>query len=239
MRLQVWDSDVRARMRLFGLEQLIDASESAHDDLVLRFGYSDTFSRGWWCVFNEWQLRGVTFLNPPAFVIASKVVMVLIQEPDVRTRLQSDTIATLEPALPETRLLDVSCAARTGAEREKWALKFAGFDSGQQAWGGRSLQVGAPMSDTAWKAVIRRYLKLPFPCVAQRSAPSAEVMIDWVDGERNRTLRGRTRLRSFLIRMGRSAEVRACGSHVTIAVSGHGVSESVTAVQVPVKFGNV
>ncbi len=238
-RPQAWDSDMRARLRRHGFERLLDASEPAGDDVVFRFGYSDTFSRGWWRAFNDWQARGVTSLNPPAFVIDSKVVMALIHEPEVRGRLQPGTMATLERVLPETRLLDAACAAQISGEREGWVLKFAGFDSGQQAWGGRSLQVGAAMSDTKWRAVLRRYLELPFPCVAQRSALSAEVAIDWVDDAQRRTLHGRTRLRSFLIRIGRTGEVRACGSHVTVADGGHGVSESVTAVQAPVMFGKV
>lgn len=238
-RPQAWDGDVRARLRRHGFERLIDPSEPTRDDVVFRFGYSDTFSRGWWRLFNEWRVRGVAFLNPPAFVLDSKVLMALIHEPDVRTLLSPDTIATLERVLPETRLLDAPTAARIGGEREDWVLKFAGFDSGQQAWGGRSLQVGAALSASAWQATLGRYLELPFPCVAQRSAPSAKVTLEWIDGSRRQKFRGRTRLRSFLIRIGSTGEVRACGTHLTVADSGHGVSESVTAVQAPVVFGKV
>ena len=234
-----WDTDVRARMRRHGFARLIDETAPNAGEVVFRFGYSDTFSRDRWRMFNGWQARGVTFLNPPTFVLDSKVVMALLHEPTVRARLQPAEIATLERALPETRPLDASWAERIQAEREGWVLKFAGFDGGQQAWGGRSLQAGAAMSDAEWRAVVRRYLELPFPCVAQRSAPSAEMSVNWVDGAERRALRGRTRLRSFLIRIGSAGEVRACGAHLTVADSGLGVSESVTAVQAPVWFGKV
>ncbi len=232
-----WDNDVRARMRRHDFARLIDESAPTKDDVVFRFGYSDTFDRGWWRAFNDWQAHGVAFINPPSFVFDSKVLMALLHETVVRARLQPGEIATLERALPETRLLDATWAERVQAEREGWVLKFAGFDSGQQAWGGRSLRLGAAQTDAEWRAFVQGYLALPFPCVAQRSAPSGEVAIDWVDGAARRTLRGRTRLRSFLVRIG--SEVRVCGSHLTVADGGHGVSESVTSVQAPVVFGKV
>lgn len=232
-----WDTDVKARLRRHGFERLIDESAPARDEVVFRFGYSDTFSRDWWRAFNNWQARGVAFLNPPSYLFDSKVLMALAREPLVRARLSPDGIAALERALPETLLLDEACVARVRAEREQWVLKFAGFDSGQQAWGGRSLQVGAALGDEEWRAVVDRYLDRPFPCVAQRSVPSAVVTVDWLDGAVRRTLSGRSRLRSFIIRIGN--EVRVCGSHLTVADSGSGVSESVASVQAPVVFGKV
>jgi hypothetical protein len=229
-----WNTDVRGRISANGLSALIDERDPAPGDVVFRFGYSDCFSAEWWRRFNAWQVRGVTFLNPPSFVLDSKSLLAAARLPAVQARLGPTQRDVLAQSLLETRLLEAAILPQLRAEREAWVLKFAGYDRDQRAWGGRSLQVGATHSSATWHAALDRYCELPFPCVAQRAAPSAVLSIDWRDSRGRHSLQGRSRLRVFGIRIG--SEPQALGAHVTVAEGGMGVSESVHAVQAPVVF---
>jgi hypothetical protein len=122
-------------------------------------------------------------------------------------------------------------------ERAAWVVKYAGFDRGNQAWGGRSLRIGAQHTPEAWRATLEACLDLPWPVVAQRTVPTAHVDIAYADAEdRPRWMRGgATRLRAFLLREG-DERATACGAHITISGGTLQVSEGTGAVQAPVVF---
>ena len=127
-------------------------------------------------------------------------------------------------------------------EQADWVLKFAGYDSGNQAWGGRSLQIGAQQSTQAWRQILARYLALPWPVVAQRAVPSAKVDIAYLDikDSAHWLQGGTTRLRTFMLRPdqtnGPANTVLVGGSHITVSGGTMQVSESTDAVQAPVRF---
>jgi hypothetical protein len=139
--------------------------------------------------------------------------------------------------IPETLLLTDTVLPRLTAEKDDWILKFAGYDSGNQAWGGRSLQIGSQHTAASWREVLGRYEQLPFPVVAQRLVPSTRVDIAYrgQGGEQQLMKQGTTRLRVFLLREEEETAV-ACGAHLTVAAGTLQVSEATDAVQAPVVF---
>ncbi len=152
-------------------------------------------------------------------------------------------LATLDRCIPETILLKNESASRLLAEKDAWVLKYAGYDGGNRAWGGRSLEIGLCQSDAEWESTVRRYLSLSWPAVAQRAVPSAKVDVAYYDAEdRGQLLRdGTTRLRAFLLRNehadgDREQPVTVCGCHLTVSNRGIKVAEGVDAVQAPVVF---
>ena len=174
-----WNDDVLSRIQASGIETL-NISE-AHDvvpsnSVIFRFGYLECFSAEMLQQLNTWEQQGATFLNPTSFLWDSKVVMAAARIPQVRAKLRPrgfrkthEVLAqTLDRCIPETHLLTDELLPQLQRGRSAWVLKFAGFDSGQQAWGGRSLQVGLQHDDASWLDVLQRYLALPFPVVAQR-----------------------------------------------------------------------
>jgi hypothetical protein len=176
------------------------------------------------------------------FILDSKALLAALNLPAVRDRLaatHSEALAVLARCLPETHLLQAGLLSRLIAEKDSWVIKFAGFDSQNQAWGGRSLQFGPNHTGESWRQVLNDYLDLPWPVVAQRLVPSATVDITYVDPQdRPRTMvQGHTRLRSFMLRDPRCADqVWVAGSHLTVSGGTMQVSEAVDAVQAPVVF---
>jgi hypothetical protein len=154
----------------------------------------------------------------------------------VRQRLPTETLAVLDQAFPETHLLTPTLLPKLQDERAEWVLKFAGFDRGQQAWGGRSVQLGWQHTDETWRATLMRYVDLPFPVVAQRLAASVKLSVGYFNsaGHQKLLADGNTRLRSFFVRHGHEAQ--ACGTHLTVVADAGAVSESTRAVQAPVRF---
>jgi hypothetical protein len=232
-----WNDDVLARLRPFNDLVLRDLPDKGDDLMVFRFGYLDCFAIEVLHQLAGLERTGATFLNPTHFAFDSKAVMAALQLPSVRMHIDTAHLATLDWAIPETHVLTGALLPRLRGEKDAWVLKFAGFDKGQQAWGGRSLQVGAGMTQNAWNDVLRRYCDLPFPVVAQRAAPTATLDVDYFDvpdGRQLQTLRGPSRIRSFFVRDG--AGVAICGTHLTVSPGSGGVSESIDSVQAPVVF---
>lgn len=211
--------------------------ESVGDAVVFRFGYFDCFAPEHLAYFPRWQAQGATLLNPAQFILDSKVVMAALQLPLVRQRIAHQNAAALpvlDRCLPETILLTPETAPRILADKDRWVVKFAGYDSGQQAWGGRSLQIGAQHTLTSWQTMLHTYAQLPWPVVAQRLLPSAQVDIAYLDNE-NRLqwlYDGHTRLRVFFLRT--AGLVSAAGAHLTVSGGTRQVSEATNAVQAPV-----
>ncbi|MFN8505398.1 hypothetical protein [Kouleothrix sp.] len=240
-----WDDDVLARIERHGFGPFVWHADAWPADVgdarVFRFGYCDCFSASQLARMRQWQARGAAFINPPAFFLDSKAVMAALGLPAVREALAERSPAAL-PALrrgiPETLLVQPETLPRLRAERPAWVLKYAGFDRGNLAWGGRSLQLGLHHDDATWARLLSEALSLGWPVVAQRLAPTARLDIQYLDRDgRSGWLRaGGTRLRSFLLRdPADPAAALACGTHLTVA-SGAGVSESTAAVQAPVLF---
>jgi hypothetical protein len=235
-----WDADIPARLARHGLAAHLapdaDWPESVGDAVVFRFGYFNCFTPARLELMGQWERGGATFLNPTSFIYESKATLAALQLPAVRARvaaLQPDALATLDRCIPETHLLHEGIVARLLAEREGWVLKYAGFDQSEEAWGGRSLRVGAQLSPEAWASAVRDYLARPWPSVAQRAVPSARINIDYLDraGGRHTLTDGNTRLRAFLLKTRVGAEV--LGAHLTVSAGGGGVSEATDAVQAP------
>jgi len=208
------------------------------DAVVFRFGYFDCFLPAHLHHFVQWQEAGATLLNPAQFILDSKTVLAALQLSGVRQRIASRSpaaLSVLDTCIPETVLLTPSTSSRILAEKDEWVIKFAGYDQGQQAWGGRSLQVGAQHTVASWQTTIQRYLSLDWPVVAQRIVPSAQVDLAYLDsGEQpQRLYQGSTRIRSFFLR--RNEAVTVAGAHVTVSRGGQ-VSEATDAVQAPVVF---
>ncbi len=232
-----WDDDLLARLRTHGLLRFWrdDWPEDAKDTVIFRFGYLENFAPERLAAFQRWESQGAVFLNPPAFYLDSKAALVAARLPGVRARLDAGTLAVLDRCLPETVLLTPRDIARFEADRDHWVLKFSGYDGQQQAWGGRSLQIGAAHSQASWAEVLRRYAALPFPTVAQRLVPSRRTDIAYFDSDRalqpRRLSQGFTRLRAFLFR-GEAAHHRAhAGSHITVTGGTMQVSEATDSVQ--------
>src|SRR5690606_10825358 len=113
--------------------------------VVFRFGYFDCFSPERLHYFLQWQARGATLLNPVMFILDSKVLLAALQLPIVRERLaqaQPEVLSVLDRCIPETYLLQPEVLPRLRAKKDEWVIKYAGFDSQNQAWGGRSLHLG-------------------------------------------------------------------------------------------------
>jgi hypothetical protein len=242
-----WDSDIWPRLRQRGLDQLLWPGDEnwptqVGNSMVFRFGYFDCFSPHHLQRMIDWQAQGATFINPPHFALDSKVIMATLALPAVRAAiaaLDDDALRILDGVIPATRLLLPALLPQLLAEKDEWILKFAGYDSGNQAWGGRSLQIGAQQSTDDWHNILQHYLALPFPVVAQRMAASAQVDIAYLDGqEQLRWLRnGTTRLRAFLLRDPQpNAAALVAGAHITVSGGTLQVSEASDAVQTPVQF---
>jgi len=245
-----WQDDVWARIQQADLQHFLWPNDTVwpaavDDAVVFRFGYFDCFTKEKLAHFAQWQARGATLLNPAHFILDSKVIMAALQLPGVRRHLadlEHTALSVLDACIPETILLTVDQADQLVYEQADWVLKFAGYDSGHQAWGGRSLQIGAQQSAQAWQQILARYLALPWPIVAQRAVPSAKVDLAYLDIEDNvHWLQGgTTRLRTFMLRPDRitrpATTVLVGGSHITVSGGTMQVSESTDAVQAPVHF---
>lgn len=240
-----WNDDIETRLRRDGLLDFMhpnDANwpERIDNAAIFRFGYFDCFSARHLAQMQQWQRSGAALLTPLHFALDSKVVMAALQLPAVRDAIDArlpGALAALDRSIPLTLLVTPATAPRLIAERAHWVIKFAGYDRGNQAWGGRSLQIGAHMDDALWRTQIERSLALPWPVVAQPFVPSLAVDIDYVTADDTvQTLhQGATRLRSFLLR---EADGRAtvCGAHLTVTSRGPQVSEATDSVQAPVIF---
>jgi hypothetical protein len=242
-----WDEDLLGRIRRRHLEPFLWPQderwpEQVGDAVVFRFGYLDCFAPAAAQQMCKWQRHGATFLNPPTYFLDSKVIMAALNLPVVRQQIRLAAAAALpilDRALPETLLLMHEHLPRLRRERECWVVKFAGFDRGNGAWGGRSLQVGADCSPEEWDRLLAASLRLAWPVVAQRLTPSARMDIGYFDAEnkRGRLSQGTTRLRAFLLRSpANEYDAQVGGVHVTITGGSHRVAESTQAVQAPVRF---
>jgi hypothetical protein len=239
-----WDDDVLGRLRARDLLRFAAPDDWPGDvegAAVFRFGYVECFTPETLARFQRWEARGAAFLNPPTFYLDSKAVLAAAALPIVRARVFArapEALATLDRCLPETVLLQAAVVERLMDEQSDWVLKFAGFDNGEAAWGGRSLQIGPALSRREWAGVLRRYLALPWPVVAQRLTPTAQVDVEYVDarGQVQALHGGFTRLRTFFARAADGAAPLPCGAHLTVSSQGRQVSEASDAVQAPVVF---
>jgi hypothetical protein len=236
-----WNADLRERIRAYGMEPYLwtgDWPETLGDAVVFRFGYFDCFAPEAIHRMAIWQAAGATFLNPPVTYLESKAVLAAARLPAVLNRL-----AAIDPAhqaalargLPETQLLRPEVFSQLADERAEWLIKYAGFDGGNQAWGGRSIQFGRDHTAASWVTALRQAAELPWPIIAQRLTPSARLDVEYYDGDDVRTLnQGHSRLRVFLLRHPQDG-ARAVGAHLTVSPSAP-VAETTAAVQTPVRF---
>lgn len=239
-----WQNGFLARLQAQNLDHFLYTPDdpwpsTVGDAVVFRFGYFDCFSATHLRTFLHWQQQGATLLNPAQFILDSKTMMAALQLPQVRQRITSENataLAWLDQAVPETILLTPDNAPRILADKDGWVVKFAGYDQGQQAWGGRSLQIGARHTASSWQTIVAQTAELPWPVVAQRFTPSAQVDIAYVDDQAQRhwLRNGHTRLRVFFLRS--SGTATATGAHLTVSGGALQVSEATDAVQAPVCF---
>jgi hypothetical protein len=236
-----WTDDLRGRIQAHDFESFIwpnddNWPETVGDAVVFRFGYFDCFAPAKLQYFIRWQDQGATLLNPAMFILDSKVIMAALNLPLVRERL-ANALPVLDSCIPETVLLQETSLSRLIKEKDAWVVKYAGFDGGNQAWGGRSLQLGTQHSLDSWQQVLHQCLDLPWPVVAQRIVPSAQIDMAYLDarGEMQLMHQGTTRLRTFFLR-DNETEAIACGSHLTVSGGTSQVSEATDAVQAPVIF---
>jgi hypothetical protein len=246
-----WNDDVWQRIQANKLETFLwpdarDWPAEVKDAVIFRFGYFDCFALSKLQCFHQWEASGATPLNPTSFILDSKVIMAALQLPVVRQKI-ADANAALLPVLarciPETLLLQPAQLDRLVEEKDAWVLKFAGFDSGNQAWGGRSLRVGAHYTNEEWGQIIHQFLELSWPVVAQRAIPSAQVDIAYIDTAENMQWmrQGTTRLRTFILRNAATETdpvqpTWVGGSHITVSSGTMQVSEGTNTVQAPVIF---
>lgn len=246
-----WNTDVLGRIRTQGLgfylwPDVEDRPVDVGNAVVFRFGYFDCFAPDKLERLLAWQAKGATLLNPLMFILDSKVIMAALQLPAVRqqiTATDAAALSVLDQCIPETLLLQPEQIERLASEKEQWVLKFAGFDSGNQAWGGRSLQIGTRHSSETWRQVLEQYAALPWPVVAQRTAPSLQMDIAYGDVQDQLCWmrQGTTRLRSFMLRKPATQadhpdSIFVGGSHITVSGGALQVSESTDAVQAPVIY---
>lgn len=239
-----WQSGFLARLQAQKLDTFLYTPDDAWpatvgDAVVFRFGYFDCFRAAQLRTFLQWQQQGATLLNPAQFMLDSKTIMAALQLPQVRQRIISENttaLPLLDQTLPETILLTPDTAPRILADKDGWVVKFAGYDQGQQAWGGRSLQIGAQHTAASWQTTLTQYGALPWPVVAQRLMPSLQVDMAYLDEQaQTQWLRhGHTRLRVFFLR--NADQAVAAGTHLTVGAGTQQVSEATDAVQAPVVF---
>jgi hypothetical protein len=238
-----WQNDLLGFMQRHNLLQCIYPDERwpqhVGDAVVFRFGYFDCFSQNKLHYFEQWQRSGATLLNPAMFILDSKVIMAALALPVVRERivaLNPAALPWLDRVIPPTLLLLPEHLPQLLAEQAAWIIKYAGFDGGNQAWGGRSLHVGLNYSAAQWQQLLTQALELPWPIVAQRLTPSARLDIEYFDpnGQVRQLHQGTTRLRTFFLRTG--GQAIACGSHLTVSGGTMQVSEATDSVQAPVRF---
>lgn len=239
-----WNDDLLGRIKAHGFEPFLWPDddtwpEDVGNAVVFRFGYFDCFAPDKLARFRQWQERGATLLNPAMFILDSKVIMAALQSPRVRAHIAAakpDVLPLLDGCIPETLLLRAETWGQVRAEKDAWVVKYAGFDGGNQAWGGRSLQLGMHHSVESWRQVLTQALELPWPVVAQRVVPSAQVDIAYLDARNEVQVmhQGATRLRTFFLRD--DPETIVCGAHLTVSGGTMQVSEATDAVQAPVVF---
>lgn len=239
-----WQDSLLDRLWLHDLEPFVYTPDdcwptTVGDAVVFRFGYFDCFSPEHLRCFVQWQQQGATLLNPAQFILDSKTLMAALQLPLVRQRIAEEdaaALSVLDRCLPETILLTPDSASYILADKDRWVVKFAGYDRDQQAWGGRSVQIGLHHTAASWQTVLQDYVHLAWPVVAQRLMPSAQVDIAYLD--RNNQVQwlhdGHTRLRVFFLRQGAGAIPG--GAHITVSGGTLQVSEATDAVQAPVVF---
>jgi hypothetical protein len=244
-----WNADLEGRVRAHGFERFFwpntpEWPADVGNALVFRFGYFDCFAPDKLRRMVAWEQRGATFLNPTTFILDSKVVLAALQLPRVREAIHACDCGALDAlgrCIPETILVEPGSMARLRRERGDWVVKYAGFDRGNLAWGGRSLRIGARSSASEWADILGECLALPWPVVAQRAVPTARVDIAYLDpgGEQRLMRTGSTRLRAFMLRddaPARGEQVAVAGAHLTVASGTTQVSESMDAVQAPAIF---
>lgn len=239
-----WNDDLWGHIRRHNLEPFLWPDdtrwpESVGNSVVFRFGYFDCFAPDKLNYFLQWQAQGATLLNPAMFILDSKVIMAALGLPLVREEiatLNATALPTLNRCLPETLLLQPGLLPRLMEEKDAWVIKYAGFDGGNQAWGGRSLRVGLSHPADEWRQMLAQALALPWPVVAQRLTPSAQVDIPYGDAQDQVQVmpQGATRLRTFFLRD--EADILACGSHLTVSGGSMQVSEATDTVQASVVF---
>jgi len=250
-RPDAWDDDIVRRIHAHGFERYLrpaapDWPATVGDALVFRFGYFDCFAVDKLQRLLDWQAAGATMLNPTMFILDSKAIMAAIQIPYVRRQIATrspDALGTLDRCIPETIVVEPETVARLRSEQHDWVVKYAGYDRSNQAWGGRSLQVGAQRSRGEWGRILDTCLELPWPVVAQRLAPSARIDIAYAKagGSIDWLRQGATRLRSFMLRDGSTEhingpDVSVAGTHLTVSSAAIQVSEGTNTVQAPVVF---
>lgn len=243
-----WHTDLLGRLRHLGLADFlwpddVDWPAQVGDAVVFRFGYLDCFAADKLHHLVQWGEHGATFLNPAHFSLDSKVILAALGLPAVRQRIEQrnpGTLAVLDRCIPETRLLEAAIVEQLVAEQVDWVIKFAGYARDNQAWGGRSLQLGARHSPESWRGLLQASLALPWPVVAQRVTPSARVDLAYFDEADvpHWLIGGSSRLRTFFLRNPAQIDhVLVGGSHLTVVAEGQNVAEGVTAVQAPIIFG--
>ncbi len=174
VRPPTWDTDLDARLDRHGLRVFWrdEWPAAVGDGVIFRFGYLENFSADTLARLWHWATAGAPFLNPLAFPLDSKVLLCALQMPSVRARLDSATLQTLDAVIPETHLLTSDQIARFAAERTDWLIKYAGFDGGNAAWGGRSVEIGREQTPAQWHERLHQAAALPWPVVAQRMVES-------------------------------------------------------------------
>lgn len=237
-----WNPDVLGRLRRTGLDEFVWGGDDAWPAsvgaaVIFRFGYLECFHEPHLAQMADWQRGGARFLNPLSFLYDSKVVMAALAMDPVRAAVETSApgaLIQLDRAIPETILLTDQVIPRLAGEKNHWVIKFAGFDRGNQAWGGRSLRMGAQCTHAEWEQLLAHAAGLSWPVVAQRVVSSLKTDIDYWDAEnQRRTLQnGTTRLRVFLLRAPGGAAT-PCGAHVTVSGGTLQVSEGMDAVQAP------
>lgn len=236
--------DMLARIREYGFERFVypDSTgwpDEVGDAVVFRFGYFDCFVPEKLQYFSRWQAAGATLLNPAQFILDSKTILAALNLPVIRERIvaaQPEALTILDTCIPETRLVQPETVAGIVDQKDDWIIKYAGFDGDNQAWGGRSLRVGRQCSAESWREVIAQALALPWPVVAQRVVPSAQINLTYLDPANEVKLmrQGTTRLRVFFLR--HESEIIVCGPHLTVSGGTMQVSEATDAIQAPVVF---
>lgn len=236
-----WRADLTARLQEQDLLPYWRADHewpaTVGDAVVFRFGYFDCFSPPHLRHITQWQQHGATLLNPTHFTLESKAILAALQLDPIRRRIEEQdptALAVLDRCIPPTLLLTPNNAGKVLAEKDEWVVKFAGYDQGQQAWGGRSVQIGAQHTPAAWQAILARYLDLRCPVVAQRLTASQYLDLAYFDqrGQERWLSQGHSRLRVFCLRNATMQWVG--GAHLTVSPNQMQVSEATTSVQAPV-----
>ena len=235
-----WRPDLRARLADTGLERFVRGEPDfgdalAGDATVFRMGYFDNLSPRALA-----SMRGRQIANGVQFFLENKALMAAIRLAAVRRWIAArdrPALALLDQGFAATYPVSESTLFHAAGDRQRWVVKYAAWDFGEQSWGSRSLVCGREVGARVWQETVRRYARGDHPAVLQEMIPSVRFRMPFLarDGEIRMMEKARGRLTPFLLRTGGS-EAIVGGTYMTLREKTRRVHSTTDSVMGRVAF---